>query len=265
MIQNLLIFICFLFFPINIRCQCERNWFGQNCSQINMCDYNNSSLCPNKFICKTIDNNQECLAAGTFEGNQSSLIATFNSNSILSNELSFRFRVYRQSAHLLTIKNLANLNYFSFYLFENKLIYRDSNFTDDLFIKLDNQTYKQWTTLHFQWLENFTLIFNYFYEYKIHLTFQEILSSDNQLKITIGNGFRGCFDYVLIGKNLYVPFYNDILIENDTRIHKIKIEQIENILINNCTFNNLCDNLYCHYGQCFRDFDQEKCLCNRRW
>ena len=47
----------------------------------------------------------------------------------------------------------------------------------------------------------------------------------------------------LIGKNLYVPFYNDILIENDTRINKSQIEQIENILINNCTFNNLCDNL----------------------
>ena len=35
----------------------------------------------------------------------------------------------------------------------------------------------------------------------------------------------------LIGKNLYVAFYNDILIENDTRINKIQIEQIENILI----------------------------------
>ena len=57
------------------------------------------------------------------------------------------------------------------------------------------------------------------------------MSSDKQLEITIGNGFRGCLDYALIGKNLYLSFYNDILIENDTRINKIQIEQIENVLI----------------------------------
>ena len=54
-------------------------------------DYNNSSLCSNESICKTIDDNQECLPAGAFEGNKSYLMATLNSNSVLSNELSFRY------------------------------------------------------------------------------------------------------------------------------------------------------------------------------
>ncbi|CAF4923931.1 unnamed protein product, partial [Rotaria magnacalcarata] len=99
-------------------CQCESNWFGQNCSQIDLCHYNNSSLCPNGFICKTIDNNQECLATGTFEGNTSHLLGALNYSSILSNELSFRLRANSQSAHLLTIRNLLNLNYFSLYLSE---------------------------------------------------------------------------------------------------------------------------------------------------
>ena len=115
---------------------------------------------------------------------------------------------------------------------------------------------------HFQQLENFTLIFSYFYEIKISLTFQEILLSDNRLEIAIGNGFRACLDYVVIGKNLYLPLYNDILTENDTRINKIQIEQIENILINTCTFNNLCESLNCHYGRYAHDFDRRKYLCN---
>ena len=37
-----------------------------------------------------------------------------------------------------------------------------------------------------------------------------MLLSDNQLNITIVSSFRVCLDYVLTGKNLYVPFHNDI-------------------------------------------------------
>ncbi|CAF1175880.1 unnamed protein product [Rotaria sordida] len=247
-------------------CQCESNWFGQNCSQINLCNYNNSSLCPNGFICKTIDNNnQECLAIGTFEGNSSNLIGIFNYSSILSNEISLRLRAHLQTAHILTIKNLLNLNYFSLYLTNNNLIYRDSILNDDLLIELNNQTFEQWTTFHLQWSNNLTLIFNHLYTYSINLTFDDIFILNNQIEIILGNGFRGCLEYVLIGENLYIPFYNDTLFENDTRINKISIEQINNIQINNCTFNNICKNLNCYHGQCIHDFDRGKCLCNYGW
>ena len=37
-----------------------------------------------------------------------------------------------------------------------------------------------------------------------------MLLSDNQPNITIRSSFRVCLDYVLTGKNLYVPFYNDL-------------------------------------------------------
>ena len=91
--------------------------------------------------------------------------------------------------------------------------------------------FSQWTTFYFQWLKNLTLTFNLFYESKINLTFQEILLSDNQLQITFGSGFPGCFS---------------------TRTN----------LINNCTVNSLCNNLNCHYRQCIHDFDRGKYLCD---
>ncbi|CAF1001650.1 unnamed protein product [Adineta steineri] len=251
-------------------CQCESNWFGQNCTQINICNNNNnSSLCPDGFICKTIDNNnQECLATGTFEGNSSHLIGLFNYSSILTNELSFHLRAHVQSGHLLTIKNLLNSKYFSFYLSGENLIYRDSSLSNDLIIELNNQTFKQWTLFHFQWLENSTLIFNYSYTYSINITFDEIFLLNDQIELTIGNGFRGCLEYVLLGDNLYVPFYKDLINENNnnnTYINRIQIEQIENIQINNCSFTNICANLTCHNGQCINDFDRGKCLCNHGW
>jgi hypothetical protein len=260
MIQNSLI-ILFLF-PSIIRCQCETNWFGENCSQVNLCNYNNSNLCPNDFICQTIHDNQECLAIGTFEGNSSYLIGRFNSSSILSNDISFRLRAHSQSEHLLTIENLNNSKSFSLSLAENSFIYRESNSTNEVRI---NQTYEQWTTFHFQWTENLTLIFNSLNSYSINLTFEEIFLPNNQIEITIGNGFRGCIEYILIGGNLYVPFYNEKLIENDTRQNNIQIEHIENIAINNCTFNDICQNLICQHGQCMHDFDRGKCLCNHGW
>jgi hypothetical protein len=58
--KNFFIFIIFLLIPLLIRCQCESNWFGRNCSEPNLCNYNNSSLCPDGFICKITDENQEC-------------------------------------------------------------------------------------------------------------------------------------------------------------------------------------------------------------
>jgi hypothetical protein len=264
LIEHFLIFIfLFFLFPIKIRCQCETNWFGQNCSQINLCNYNNSSLCPTGFICQTIHDNQECLSTGTFQGNSSYLIGRFHSSSILLKEISFRLRAHLQSEHLLTIKNLNNSNYFSLYLSDDKFLYRDSNLTNDLILPLNNQTFEQWTTFHFQWSDNATFIFDSLTTYSINLTWEEIFSSNHQIEITIGNGFRGCLEYVLIGGNLYVPFYNDTLMENNTRI--IQIEQIENIEINNCTFDDMCQNLPCQNGQCIPDFDRGKCLCNHGW
>ena len=80
-----------------------------------------------------------------------------------------------------------------------------------LIIELNNQTFEQWTTFHLQWSENSTLIINYLYTYSINLSFEQILTPNNQIEIIIGNGFRGCLEYVLIGENLYIPFYNDII------------------------------------------------------
>jgi hypothetical protein len=60
LVKNIFIFIYFLFIPSLIRCQCLSNWFGRNCSEPNMCNYNETSLCPDGFICKITDENQEC-------------------------------------------------------------------------------------------------------------------------------------------------------------------------------------------------------------
>ena len=54
------IFICFLFIPSLIRCQCVSSWFGRNCSEPNMCNYNETNRCPDGFYCKITDENQEC-------------------------------------------------------------------------------------------------------------------------------------------------------------------------------------------------------------
>jgi hypothetical protein len=263
MILNLIIFL--ILFPSTIRCQCETNWFGQNCSQVNLCNYNNSNLCPNDFICQTINDNQECLAIGTFKGNSSYLIGKFNSNSILSNEISFRLRAHKQSEHLLTLENLNNSKSISLSLLDNNFLYHQSNLINELLIPLNNQTYEQWSTYHFQWTENLTLIFNSLNIYSINLTFEEIFLPNHQIKITIGNGFRGCLEYVLIGGNLYVPFYNETLIEHDIRQNNIQIESIEHITINNCTFDDICQNLICQNGQCMNDFDRGKCSCYHGW
>ncbi len=58
---EIIILIYFLFIlPSLIRCQCTFNWFGRNCSEPNMCNYNETSHCPDGFICKITDENQEC-------------------------------------------------------------------------------------------------------------------------------------------------------------------------------------------------------------
>ncbi len=103
------------------------------------------------------------------------------------------------------------------------------------------------------------------YTYTINLSLKSLLTSNDQTQIFIGNGFRGCLEYVLIGENLYIPFYNDLIDENDTRTNKFFIEQIENIQINNCTFDHICENLFCQNGECMNDFDRGKCVCNRGW
>ena len=54
-----------------------------------------------------------------------------------------------------------------------------------------------------------------------------MLLSDNQPDITIGSGFHNCLDYVFIGKNLYVPFYNDI------RIDAKALSQVSSLNVNN--------------------------------
>ncbi|UJR36501.1 hypothetical protein I4U23_029222 [Adineta vaga] len=248
-------------------CQCDTSWFGRNCSEPNICNYHNTSLCPNGFTCKIIDENQECLATATFQGNSSSLIATLHHSSIsqISNELSFRLRARSQHTHLLTIKNLYTSNHFSLYLFGDNLIYRDSIRTTDLIIELNNETFDDWTTFHFHWSDFSTLTINYLYTYTINLSLKSLLTSNGQTQIFIGNGFRGCLEYVLIGENLYIPFYNESIFENDTRTNRFFTEQMENIQINNCTFNRICENIDCQNGQCISDFDQGKCACHPGW
>lgn len=54
------IFILLFLFPSLTRCKCDPRWFGRNCSEPNICNYNNGSLCPDGFICKITDENQEC-------------------------------------------------------------------------------------------------------------------------------------------------------------------------------------------------------------
>ena len=266
MIPNLLLLgslLIFFLFPSIIRCQCSNNWFGENCSQINLCNYNQSNLCPNGFLCQTINEQQECLATGTFEGNLSELIGRFHWNTQWKKEISFRMRANAQSQHLLTITNRNNSQSFSLSLSNHSLIYQQSNSS---IMALINQTFEQWTTFHLQWTENSTIIVNSLATYSINSTDEEIFTSSNDpMEIIIGNGFRGCLEYVLIGGNLYVPFYNETLIENDTRINRIELERFEHIAINNCTFDNVCTNLSCQHGQCIEDFDRGKCLCHLGW
>jgi hypothetical protein len=58
--KNFFIFLSFFLIPSLIRCQCESNWFGRNCSEPNICNYNNTNFCPDGFICRITDENQEC-------------------------------------------------------------------------------------------------------------------------------------------------------------------------------------------------------------
>ena len=263
--KSLLLTFSYLFvFPSIVRCQCESNWFGTNCSQINLCHYNNSSLCPTGFRCQTTDDQQECLAIGTFHGNSSQLRGTFNANSI-DKELSFRFRAHTQSAHLLTIKNTVNNKAFSLYLADNNLIYRDSSLNTDLIVYSNNDTAQSWNSFHLQWTNQSTLVINRAESHNVDLSFEEIFVDNERMEISIGNGFRGCLEDVLIGTNLYVPFYNETLLENDTRVNRIQIEQFDDVQINNCTFNNVCNEIRCVHGQCLDDFDRGRCSCDRGW
>ena len=207
------------------------------------------------------------MATATFTGNTSSLIASLNSAILqdISNELSFRLRARTQRAHLLTIKNLYTSNYFSLYLFDRNLIYRDSILTTDLLIELNNETFEEWTTFHFYWSEFSTLTINHLHTYTINLSLKSLITSMGQTQVFIGNGFRGCLEHMLVGENAFLPFYDDRYERFRLRTKKFSIEQYENILINNCTFDDICSKIDCGHGQCVQDFDQGKCLCQIGW
>jgi len=234
------------FFPISIRCQCENDWFGSNCTQINRCQTN---TCPDGFICQTIDENyQECLAIGTFEGNSSFIHTQINRNQMQTDEITFRLRANQQTEHLFTIQNRNTSTNLSVYLAQDQFRIRLKN--DEFFIELDNQTYDQWTTYNFQWLNQSIFIFN---NQTMNSTIENIFLPNTQIEIRLGNGFRGCLEYFLLGSNVYIPFYNQTNVE------------IENIQINNCTFDDLCRNVGCKHGQCIEAFDRGICQCQRGW
>lgn len=179
--------------------------------------------------------------------------------------MTFRLRARPQHAHLFTIKNLYTSNYFSLYLYNENFIYRDSILTSDLIIELGNGTFDQWKTFHFHWSDFSTLTINYLYTYTINLSLKSLFSSNDQTQIYIGNGFRGCLEHFLIGEDLYIPFWKNDNIEADDRTNKFLLEQNENILLNNCTFNGICEKFFCEYGECVGDFDRGKCLCEKGW
>lgn len=247
-----------LFFISTIRCQCPTNWFGENCSQINRCLTINSHLCPKGFRCQTIEHYQECLATATFNGVNSQFRGRFDSNWF-DGQLSFRFRLQPQSAHLLTLKNIENDQFVSIYLRGNDFIYRDSNSTDDLLLVSLNQTSPVWTDFHLQWTNESTMIINHRDFLPVNLTFD----NNSTIEILLGNGFRGCLDDVLLGTNLYIPFYNQTLFENITQ--RIQIETLEDIEMNNCSFANVCETIRCEHGHCHEDFDRGVCQCQRGW
>ena len=195
------------------------------------------------------------------------MIATLTHSSIdsISNELTFRLRARPQHAHLLTIKNLHTSNYFSLYLFERNLIYRDSILTTDLLIDLNNDTFEQWTTFHLYWSEFSTLTINHLYTYTVSLSLKSLLTPNGQTQIFVGNGFRGCLEYILVGEDLYLPFYHDEENRLYLRRNKFVVEQFENIANNNCTFEQVCAAIHCEHGQCVDDFDRGKCQCQLGW
>lgn len=207
------------------------------------------------------------LAVATFNGNSSSLMATLNSSAISagSNEISFRLRARPQRTHLLTIKNLYTSDYFSLYLFDQNLIYRDSIHTTDLLIELNNETFEQWTSFHLYWSDFSTLTFNHQQSFTVKLSLKSLLTPTGQTQIFIGNGFRGCLEYLLVGEQFYLPFYDDRYEKFRFRTKKFLIEQFENVKINNCTFDGICEKVECQHGHCVEDFDRGKCMCQLGW
>jgi hypothetical protein len=183
----------------------------------------------------------------------------------ISNELTFRLRARRQHGHLLTIKNLYTSGYFSLYLYDGNFLYRDSILTTDLMIELNKDVFGQWSNFHFFWSDFSTLTINHMFTYTVNLSLKSLLNSPGQTQIFIGNGFRGCLEYVLIGEDFYLPFYDN----EDARIRlhrdQISVEQFEHIHINNCTFGRVCTSIHCEHGRCVEEFDQGTCLCNTGW
>jgi hypothetical protein len=250
-----------------IRCQCSNDWFGSNCSQINLCQYNNSSQCPDNFHCQTIDDNyQECLAIGTFQGNTSQLRAQWTHRSY-DRQLSIRFRAHQQSTHLFTIRNIDNDKFLSIHLAEKSFVYNDDNRTQQYELSSNNATSPIWTTLHLEWSNQSLLVINNDHlTYTVDANVNEIFLFNQTMEILLGNGFRGCIEYVLIGSHIYVPFYNQTLLDrNSTRSNFITVEQLDHVEINNCTFDNVCQDVHCQHGQCTIDFDRGQCQCDHGW
>ena len=263
-IPSILEFLIILVLPSFIRCECPPQWFGQNCTQVNLCHYNNSSRCPTGFRCQTTDDYQECLAIATFHGNNSRIRAKFQVQTIIDH-LSFKFRARPQSSHLFTITNRQNNHFISFYLAEQNLVYRNANSNKSFSIEMPNRTVDSWNDFSIHWSNQSTLMINRDHAYRINLTAQSIFLVNQMVEIYIGDGFRGCLDQFRLGSHLYVPFYEQILIENDTRSNRLIVEQLENIQINNCSFENVCYDVHCQHGQCQADFDRGICLCDLGW
>lgn len=257
------IFIIFLSASL-IRCQCSPDWFGRNCTESNLCPTNRTSRCPNGFRCNTVDQYQECLAIATFQGNQSRMTAHFLVQTMID-ELFFKFRARPQSSHLFTIKNVDNNRSFSLFLDNEFLLYRDSLSIEPISIEISNRSIHTWNDFHMQWFNQSILIFNGRHRFDVNLTAEMIFTRNQTVEIYVGGEFRGCLDQFRLGKYLYLPFYDETQIENDTRTNRIFVRHFDHILINNCSFENLCENVFCKHGLCQADFDRAFCLCNRGW
>ena len=238
----------------SIRCQCPANWFGETCSQIDRCS---TGLCPDGFRCQTLDQHQECLTSATFLGEQSQIRARFN-GSFFDGRLSFRFRLRPQAAHFLTLKNLDAEQSVEIFLRGENFVYRESNSTEELLVAELNNA--EWTDFHLRWTNDSTLIVNHRDFHPVNFT---VDGESTTFEILLGHGFRGCLDEVLLGTNLYLPFYDPTRYENFTQ--RLDVELFQRIETNNCSFGNVCQGVRCEHGRCRDEFDRGVCQCDKGW
>ncbi|CAF0912447.1 unnamed protein product [Didymodactylos carnosus] len=224
------------------------------------------------------------IATGTFDGN-SNLLATlifkYDNNTRTSAEnhslphqifdqLEFRLRARSQHSHLFTLKSERENISMSFYIRNTELIYKDSNIEIQLTNLNLSTTFRcQWSNNgSFQFLIKSGATFQLYRTISTNLLLNDIVN--NGTKLYIGSddnnnnkrSFRGCIDYILVG-DVYVPFYSQQLLQNDTRTTRFVIDTMKNIQINNCTFDNACESNNCVNGTCRADFDTYRCECDR--